>query len=185
MALIRFIRTGRTYTLWTETDSPATVTYTDNGRDLPTVIHYNAPSGISVPADTTIEYDAAGNRSSMVDARGTVSYDYDQLSRLKHEKRFFSALPNAPVTDHKYTITYDYNLAGNLTSITDPFGDSFSYTRNAQGQLKTVTGSPYAGWTSYATNVTYRAWGAPKGVSYVGGSSTIGFNLRWQPKVSS
>jgi len=169
-------------TLWTETDSRgATTTYTYNNRHLPTIISYNAPSGISVPANTTIEYDAAGNRSSMVDARGTVWYDYDQLSRLKHEKRYFSNLPNAPVTDHKYTITYDYNLAGNLTSVTDPFGDSFSYTRNALGQLKTVTGSPYAGWTSYVTNVTYRAWGAPKGVSYVGGSSTIGFNLRMQP----
>ena len=169
-------------TLWTETDSRgATATYTYNGRGLPTIINYNAPGGIAVPADTTIEYDAAGNRSSMVDARGTVWYDYDQLSRLKHEKRYFSALPNAPVTDHKYTITYDYNLAGNLTSITDPFGDSFSYTRNAVGQLKTVSGSPYAGWTSYVTNVTYRAWGAPKGVSYVGGSSTIWFNLRMQP----
>lgn len=169
-------------TLWTETDSRgATTTYTYNGRGLPTVIHYNAPSGISVPADTTVEYDAAGNRSSMVDARGTVSYDYDQLSRLKHEKRFFSALPNAPVTDHKYTISYDYNLAGNLTSITDPFGDSFSYTRNALGQLKAVTGSPYAGVTNYVTNVTYRAWGAPKGVNYVGRSSTIAFNWRLQP----
>ena len=169
-------------TLWTETDSRgATTTYTYNNRDLPTIISYSAPSGISVPANTTIEYDAAGNRSSMVDARGTVWYDYDQLSRLKHEKRYFSALPNAPVTDHKYTITYDYNLAGNLTSITDPFGDSFSYTRNAVGQLKTVSGSPYAGWTSYVTNVTYRAWGAPKGVSYGGGSSTIWFNSRMQP----
>jgi YD repeat-containing protein len=171
-------------TLWTETDSRgATTTYTYNGRGLPTNISYSAPSGIAVPSATTIEYDAAGNRSSMTDSRGTVWYDYDQLSRLKHEKRYFSALPNAPVLSHKYTITYDYNLAGNLTSITDPFGDSFSYTRNAQGQLKTVSGSPYAGWTSYVTNVNYRAWGAPKGVSYGGGggSSTIGFNLRMQP----
>ena len=53
-------------TLWTKTDSRgATITYSYNGRQLPTVINYSAPAGIYVPAATTIEYDAIGNRSSM------------------------------------------------------------------------------------------------------------------------
>ena len=65
--------------------------------------------------------------------------------------------------------------------MTDPFGASFSYTRDVQGRLKLVTGSPYAGTTSYVNDVTYRAWGAPKTVSYNGSTSTIGFNSRLQP----
>jgi len=153
----------------------ASQTFTYNGRHLTTNITYAAPagSGIAVPAQVTVEYDGAGNRSSMTDGFGTKEYEYDSLSRLTHETRAF------PVGT--FEINYGYNLAGQLTSLTDPFGASFSYTRDVQGRLKILTGSPYAGFTNYINGVGYRAWGAPKSVQYSGSNSTIGYNLRLQP----
>jgi YD repeat-containing protein len=79
-------------------------------------------------------------------------------------------------------VSYLYNLAGQLTSVTDPFNASFTYTRDVQGRLKTLTGSPYAGTTNYITDVQYRAWGAPKSVVYTNTTSTIGYWFRLEPR---
>jgi YD repeat-containing protein len=151
----------------------ASQTFAYNGRHLPTSITYAATGGISVPASVFFTYDAAGNRTQMIDGFGTMTYQYDALSQLTQETRGF------PVGS--FSINYSYNLAGQLMSVTDPFGASFSYTRNVRGQLKSVTGTAFAGVTNYITDVTYRAWGAPKSVAYVGFTSTIGFNSRMQP----
>ena len=153
----------------------ASQTFAYNGRHLVTSKIYGAPSGsgITVPAPVTYIYDAAGNRKKMTDGFGDHEYTYDQLSRLTQESREFSV--------GTFSIGYSYNLAGQLMGVTDPFGASFSYTRDLQGQLKSVTGSPFAGTTNYITDVTYRAWGAPKSVAYVGVTSTIAFNSRMQP----
>lgn len=153
----------------------ASQTLSYNNRHLVIGIIYAAPggSGITVPAAVSFAYDAAGNRTSMTDGVGSKGYTYDQLSRLTAETQGFWV--------GTYSINYGYNLAGQLTSITDPFGASFAYQRDSQGQLKAVTGSPYAGITNYVTDVTYRAWGAPKSVSYNGVGSTIAYNARMQP----
>jgi len=153
----------------------ASQSYAYNNRHLPTSIAYGAPagSGIALPAQVILSYDGAGNRVSMIDTFGTKSYQYDLLSRLTQETR---GLPIGT-----YSINYSYNLAGRIASITDPFGANFSYTRDLQGRMKTVTGSPYAGVTNYVNGVEYRAWGAPKSVAYEGNSSTIAFNARLQP----
>ena len=151
----------------------ASQTLSYNSRHLLTNITYAWPGGGTVPTPVSFAYDAAGNRTSMTDGFGSVSYNYDQLSRLTGETRGFSV--------GGFPITYAYNLGGKLTSITDPFGASFAYQRDPQGQLKTVTGSPYAGFTNYVTDVVYRAWGAPRSVSYSDRGSTIAYNARMQP----
>lgn len=174
-----------TSTSWTYHDDDRVNTITDargasqtfsyNDRHLVTNIVYSAgSSGVPTPGSVTLAYDAAGNRTSMIDGLGSKSYQYDLLSRLTQETRVLSV--------GSFGITYSYNLADRLNSITDPFGDSFTYTRNVQGQLTAVTGSPYAGWTSYISNVTYRAWGAPKSITYAGGTTaTIAYNARLMP----
>ena len=153
----------------------ASQTLSYNSRHLVTNITYAAPGGanISAAAAVTLAYDAAGNRTTMTDGFGSRGYNYDQLSRLTSETRGFSV--------GSYGITYAYNLVDDLTSITDPFGASFAYQRDAQGQLKTVTGSPYAGVTNYVADVNYRAWGAPRSVSYSDRSSTLAYNARMEP----
>lgn len=160
-------------TVSTITDARGAITtfgYAGTQRHLVKSISY-ALSG-SATINVSFDYDAAGNRLLMTDALGSVSYSYDQLSQLTSETRAFAV--------GNFTINYAYNLASQLTSVTDPFGASFSYTRDLQGRLKSVSGSPYAGLTSYITDVQYRAWGAPKSVGYNGTTSTISYSSRLQ-----
>jgi YD repeat-containing protein len=153
----------------------ASETFTYNNRHLVTSITYAAPggSGIAVPAAVSFTYDAAGNRTKMTDGFGDHTYHYNQLSRLTQESRQF------PVGT--FSISYSYNLAGQLSGLTDPFAAGFTYTRDPQGRLKSLTGTPYAGTTNYISDVQYRAWGAAKSITYSGSNSTIAYNARMQP----
>ena len=83
----------------------ASQTLSYNSRHLVTGITYAAPSGVNITAAAavTLAYDPAGNRTSMTDGFGSVSYNYDELSRLTGETRGFSV--------GSYTINYAYNLA--------------------------------------------------------------------------
>ena len=69
----------------------------------------------------------------MTDGLGGVSYSYTQLSQMSSEVRTFSGRGN-------YTIGYDYNLAGALSSITDPFGSTINYGHDSAGRLLSVNG---------------------------------------------
>ena len=142
----------------------ATYSYNDN-RHLLTGVAYTVPSGVSPSIDPAppvgFEYDAVGNRTLMTDGLGKVEYGYDALSRMMWEKRTFAPLNNAA-----YTINYDYNLTGELKSVTDPFGARVEYNYDQTGQVTGVTGQNFAGVQSYASAITYRAWGAVKGMAY-------------------
>ena len=152
----------------------ATQTLSYNGRHLLTNITYTAPAGITVPAPVGYGYDAAGNRTSMTDGLGPVSYAYDQLSRLSSETRTFSGVGTFP-------LSYSYNLASELTSITDSFGAQVGYNHDQRGKLTGVTGSGYGNVSAYASNIQYRAWGAMKHLTY-GNNVNLdaGYNARLQ-----
>ena len=139
-----------------------------NKRHLVNSVTYsNAPAGVPVPAQVRFEYDAAGNRTSMTDEAGSVSYQFDTLSRLTSETRQFNG-----ITHRTYPLTYGYNLAGQLKSITDPFNHTTTYHRDEVGQVTGVTGSGYpaipqlAGGVQFASGLKYRAWGAVREASY-------------------
>jgi YD repeat-containing protein len=142
----------------------ATYSY-NNNRRLPTGIAYTVPSGVSpsveAVAPVVFQYDAAGNRTLMTDGLGQVEYHYDSMSRMSWEQRTLTPLNGAT-----YTIDYDYNLAGEMKGITDPFGAQVGYTYDQAGQVTDVTGQNFAGVQSYAAGITYRAWGAVKGIAY-------------------
>jgi YD repeat-containing protein len=161
-------------TLHVQTDARgATTTYVYNNRHLATSISYGG--GFAAPA-VTLGYDGAGNRISMSDGMGSISYSYDRMSRLSSETRTFSAL------NRSYTLSYEYTLSGNLKKLTGPFGNSISYTRDSTGQLGSVTGSSFGGVTEYVSAIHYRAWGAVKSATYGNdSSSTITYNNRLQP----
>jgi YD repeat-containing protein len=160
----------------------ATATYTyNNNRGLVNGIAYSTPSGATPTASVSFGYDALGKRISMADGLGSVSYNYDQLSRLSSETRYFSALSSSP-TGGNYGISYQYNLANELTSVTDPFGAQMSYNRDTAGRVASVTGAGFLGISTYASNIQYRAWGAQKSVTYGdGNSATTNYNSRMQP----
>lgn len=153
----------------------ASQTFGYNNRHLVSGITYAAPAGISIPGAVGFAYDAAGNRTSMTDGSGSMSYQYDQLSRLSSETRAINGLGN-------FTINYSYNLAGQLTSVTDPFAAQVSYAHDSAGRLTAVTGTGFPNVSTYASNIQYRASGALKHLNY-GNNRTldIGYNSGLQP----
>jgi YD repeat-containing protein len=159
----------------------ASSTFTYNGRHLVTGITYAKPGNspqfdaiTAVPA-VAIDYDAAGNRLRMTDGLGRVDYVHDTWSRLKSETRFLTDLNRA------FTLSYDYNLAGGLKTLTDAFNSTTSYAYNQAGQLASVAGSGPNSVPSYISQIGYRAWGAPKQIGYGNGlSMTMSYNGRLQ-----
>lgn len=140
----------------------AKATYGYNARHLVTSIDYSAPTGIAPAASATFAYDGAGNRTSMTDGFGDVSYSYDQLSRMLSETRTFSGVGS-------YPINYQYNLGNQLTSVTNPFNNTINYSRDKVGRLTSVTGPAFGSFmpiSTYVSNIQYRAWGAAKHLVY-------------------
>ena len=165
-------------TIYTVTDARgASATYAYNDRHLVTGINYAAPSGVAATPNVAYGYDALGNRISMSDGFGSKSYAYNQLSQLTSETRTFNGVGT-------FTLSYDYNLAGELKKITDPTNMSINYGYDSVGRLTGVTGSDslYANVSNYAFNFQYRAWGGVKamtdGKGYV---SSLGYNSKLQP----
>ena len=144
-------------------------TYGYNNRQQVTGITYSQQTGIPTTPSATFSYDAAGNRTSMSNGSGSVTYQYDQLSRLISETRQFNGLSGS------YPLSYSYNLGGELTSVTDPTGAVVNYSYDPTGRMTAITGTSFAGVTSYATDLRYRAWGAVKSASF-GDSTTLSAN---------
>ncbi len=136
----------------------ATSTFGYNNRHLLTGITHAAPTGITATPIVNFAYDAAGNRTSMSDGLGSKSYQYDQLSRLTSETRTINGVGTFP-------LNYAYNVGGELTSITDPFGANVGYQYDNAGRLNRVTGSGL-GVAEYISQIDYRAWGGAKRLIY-------------------
>lgn len=136
----------------------ASATYGYNNRHLLTAINYNTPYDVAATPNVSFGYDGAGNRTSMTDGLGSVTYGYDQLSQLASETR------TLPVGS--FALTYGYNLAGELTGVTNPWGAQVGYGYDQTGRLSNVSGSGYAGVSNYASGISYRAWGNLKSMNY-------------------
>ena len=68
-----------------------------------------------------------------------------------------------------YAINYQYNLANQLSSITNPFNDTINYGRDTAGRFTAVTGTTFGSSvpvSTYASNIKYRAWDGMKQVTY-------------------
>ena len=69
----------------------------------------------------------------MTDGLGSVSYAYNQLSRMTSETRTINGVGT-------YTLGYDYNLAGELKSVTNQWNAQVSYGYDKAGKLSNVGG---------------------------------------------
>jgi RHS repeat-associated protein len=151
-----------------------TTTFAYNARHLPTTVTYNvtAATGVAATPNVTYAYDAAGNRTSMVEKNsggtlvGSSSYHYDDLGRMDWEERFFQAAGT-------YRLSYGYNLAGQLTGMTAPsqFGSfQVGYAYDKVGRPTSVTNTGYGDVNnyvnSYVTGISYRAFGAARQIAY-------------------
>ncbi|HEY6803887.1 MAG TPA: hypothetical protein VI306_09940 [Pyrinomonadaceae bacterium] len=142
----------------------ATYGYTGTNRGLVKSVSH-ALSG-SPTLSTLFNYDDVGNRTSMTDDFGSVTYSFNQLSQVTVETRNITSVGN-------FTLGYAYNYAGQLKSLTDPFGSQIGYEYDATGRLNRVTGSGggvsgsnFGGVSEYAKNVKYRASGALASLTY-------------------
>ncbi len=97
-------------------------------------------------------YDEAGNRSSMEDESGKVTYEYDKNNRLKAIKKNSTA-----------QLSYDYDAIGNVTKVTDLKGYQVDYTYDAVSRMETVA---YGGKT---TTYQYDDNGRRESITYEGG----------------
>jgi YD repeat-containing protein len=146
-----------------------TFTYT-NGRHLPNVVTHTL-AGASTIVES-FSYDAAANRISMSDSSGSTTYQYDQLSHLTSETRTFSGLGGS------YTLGYDYHKGGQLKSITDHTNQRINYAYDNAGRLNSFTGTNYT-YGQFINNISYRAWGGPKQISYGNGrTESVTYNSR-------
>jgi YD repeat-containing protein len=155
----------------------ATATYGYNNRHLVTSIDYSTLSGITPTSNVSLGYDAAGNRISMSDGSGATSYSYDSLSRLTSETKTFNGLSGS------FTLSYLYNLAGEVKRITDPYNMTIDYTFDSIGRISSVSGSGslYGGVSNYASDFSYRASGAIKQFTNgIGLKSSYQYNSRMQ-----
>jgi YD repeat-containing protein len=150
----------------------AVSTFSYNNRHDVTNIAYTLVPGVPTTGSSAIasaptvsyQYDAVGKRKLMNDGMGSVTYTYDQLSRLTSETRFFSNLSGSS-TGGNYTLSYEYNLANQVTKITDPYNVQVNYGYDYTGRLSGVTGTGFT-TSTFLSNIQYRAWGAPKSVAH-------------------
>ncbi|HKV35652.1 MAG TPA: S8 family serine peptidase [Pyrinomonadaceae bacterium] len=162
-------------TVQTITDARgATTTFSYNNRRLVTGITYGVPGGVAATSNVTYGYNSAGDRTSMTDGLGSVSYVYDQLSRLTSETRSFTGVGS-------YALTYSYNLGGELTSITNAWGAQVGYNYDKTGRVSSISGSGYGGVSSYVSSLSYRAFGL-KQMSYGNGRTlSLQYDTRLRP----
>jgi YD repeat-containing protein len=168
-----------------------------NERHFVTSINYDlslippAYNFVVPTASQTFAYDAAGNRTSMSDSTGTVSYQYNSLSQLNSETRTFAG----PFSGTSFTLTYTHNLGGEIQSLALPsqFGTSLMYDYDAAGRLTGVTGLGYtyndtpnsqAPVSSFMANAAYRAWNDLKQVN-TGSLSQTNFTYDQQLRPTS
>ena len=126
----------------TQTDARGiTVTYGYDELNRITSKTYPEPTpGAPNPLNVTYTYDeranGLGKLTGMSDAEGTTEYDYDTNGNLT-EKRY---TPQGGATP--YITQYDYDNNDRLIRITTPSGRSVEYTRNALGQVTSITTTP-------------------------------------------
>jgi YD repeat-containing protein len=175
-----------TGTTWTYNPDDTVSTITDARGALSTFGYAGTNRGLVKTVTHTLggkptinialSYDAVGNRTLMTDQTGTSTYQYNELARLTAETRTLAGTT--------YTLSYQYNLGGQLKKMTYPGNMSINYSYDGIGRLTAVTGSDtlYQGLTQYASGFSYRASDARKTMTDgANRTSTTSYDPRLRP----
>src|SRR5258707_820772 len=129
----------------------------NNNRRLVNTITYSAPAGVDTTPNVTFSYDPVGNTTFVSDGIGTLSSSYDRLSRLTSETRHFNELANTS-TGGNYTLSYSYNLGGELASVTDQsIRTTVNYAFYSSGRLSAVNRSGFPNLSRFPFKLHYPA----------------------------
>jgi RHS repeat-associated protein len=151
----------------------------DNLNRLTSVSYNVGSTGVPATASVGYTYDqggaaanALGRLTSMTDGVGSESYTYDNLGRITGLQKVINGTT--------YPISYAYNLAGELTSITYPSNRIVQQSVDAIGRLCEIAPSTTGCGTAsspYATGYTYNVANQPTGFRYGNGIfASIGFS---------
>lgn len=112
----------------------------------------------------------------MTDGSGSVAYVYNNLAQLTSETRNFTGVG-------PFALDYQYSLTGAPKSIMNDSDVVVSYNYDKAGQVTGVTGSGFGGVSSYASALTYRAFGGLKGLTF-GNTRTLStaYDSRMRPR---
>ena len=101
-------------------------------------------------------------------------YVYTALSQLTSESLTFTGFGS-------YTLSYGYNLSGELNSITNPWGAQVGYGYSQIGRPTSVSGSGYVGLSSYVNSISYRAFGLKQMAYNNGRTLSLQYDNRMRP----
>jgi RHS repeat-associated protein len=102
---------------------------------------------------------------TLTDGLGTTTFSYDNLARATQVQHV--------INSSTYTIGYQYNLAGEVTSLTYPSGRVVQPSYDAIGRLSSLS----SGTTTYASSFSYNSAFAPTNLTMGNGVAvTLGYS---------
>jgi len=178
------------------TEDPDGVTTTDTYTPL-NKISGTTYSGSSAPS-VTDTYDADGNRTQMTDGTGTSTYTYDPFNEMTSDENgagktvdySYDALGN--VTGITYplgsgatwassdTVTYGYDSASEMTSVTDFNDNTVAVTDTADGLPSSLS----LGSSGDTVSTTYDPTDSPSAITLTNSSSTTLLGISYSDEPS-
>ncbi|SED99707.1 RHS repeat-associated core domain-containing protein [Rhizobiales bacterium GAS191] len=107
----------------------------------------------------------AGRLTGMSDATGTTAWAYDARGNVRSETR--------GIAGNSYVVSYSYDAADHVISITYPSGRIVTYVRDTLGRVSGVTTkqSATSAAATLASNIVYQPYGALQWLTYGNGLS--------------
>jgi RHS repeat-associated protein len=132
----------------------------DRANRVTTTFHYR--SNGTLEEERGFAYDRAGNVLSVTDATGTTTYTYDALYRVETESK--TGVVIGGVSEADYTVTSQYDLNGNRTSVAYPGGRTLTSAYDPMNRLETVTDGAKVTTYTYDKNGNRLSCEYPNGV---------------------
>ena len=127
-----------------------------------TAVHFPDPA-----QDIAYTYDerseGIGRLTGMVDASGSVSFDYDSRGRLTAK--------SATIEGILYPLTRNYTPGGRVDVLSYPSGRTVNYSHNSAGNIESVATTKSYITTTLVSNIAYLPFGAPKAMDLGSGAA--------------